>query len=99
MSTPLTRAMTGSGPAAGASEEVSFEHPAATGRTSSSAARVANAIGRRRGIGRGSRAGEVMMWSWVGRASERAGQLGKTAPLGNHLRADFDDNVSEFMAD
>jgi hypothetical protein len=40
-----------------------------------------------------------MMWSWIGRASERAGQLGKTAPLGNHLRADFDDNVSEFMAD
>ena len=50
------------GMAAGASEEEFFEHPAATGRTNSRAARVANAIGRRRGVVRGSKLG-VMMWS------------------------------------
>ena len=47
--------------AAGASEEEFFEHPAATGRTNSRAARVANAIGRRPGVVRGSKLGVMML--------------------------------------
>src|SRR5258707_15586412 len=87
MSTPLTRATTGSDPeAAGASEEL-FEQPAVRGRTSSNAAMAANAFERRGGAERGSKLREVklrevklrvvklrevMAWSWLERFAAKA---------------------------
>jgi hypothetical protein len=70
MSTPLTRAMTGSDAEAGASDDEFFEQPEAAGKTNSSAAMVANAIGRRRGAEWGRTLGEVMAWSWIKRPSK-----------------------------
>jgi hypothetical protein len=72
MSTPLTRAMTGSDAEAGASDEEFFEQPEATGAMSSNAAAAANAIGRRRGAELGSTFGQVMARSWIGRPSKGA---------------------------
>jgi hypothetical protein len=70
MSTPLTRAMTGSDAEAGASDDEFFEQPEAAGKTNSSAAIVTNAMGRWRGAERGSILREVMAWSWIGRPWE-----------------------------
>jgi hypothetical protein len=75
--------MTGSDAEAGTSDDEFFEQPEVAGNTNSSAATVANASGRRRGAERGSTLGEVMAWSWIKRPSRRAGELGKTAALGN----------------
>jgi hypothetical protein len=63
MSTPLTRAMTGSDAEAGASDEEFeefFEQPDTAGAMNSSAAITAYASGRRRGAKRGSTFGQVM---------------------------------------
>jgi hypothetical protein len=64
MSTPLTRAMTGSDAEAGASDEEFdeefFEQPDMAGAMNSSVAIAANAIGRRRGAKRGCTFGQVM---------------------------------------
>jgi hypothetical protein len=87
MSTPLTRAMTGSDAEAGASDEEFdeefFEQPATAGTMNSSAAIAANASGRRRGAKRGSTFGQVMAYPGSSGHRQRAGQLGKTALLGN----------------
>src|SRR5262245_12454684 len=95
MSTPLTRATTGSDAEACVSDdELFFEQADTMGTASRSAASAANATGRRRGGLRDRDVGGIMVWSWMKRPSRRAGQLRQTAPLCNHLGLDFDENVS-----
>ena len=61
MSTPLTRAITGSAAAKGSAEdEESFEQPDAIGSANMSVAIVANAIAHREGADRGGELGQTM---------------------------------------
>src|SRR6266700_4228164 len=74
MSTPLTRATTGSAAEAGASDDVSFEQPDAASTVNSTAAMAAYPIGRLCGGEWGSTLWEVMGVILDQTAVRRAGQ-------------------------
>src|SRR5262249_29371970 len=94
MSTPLTRAMTGSDAEVGASEDEFLEQPEAAGTMKSKAATVANAIGRRRGAGRGSMLRGGMAGSWIERPLKDAPESWVKRRCLAIAKRDCDENVS-----
>src|SRR5229473_655027 len=93
ISTPLTRATTASDAEGGTSEEEFLEQSQRADASNSARAVVASTIGRRRDMAGIGKSREIMAWSLHCATVGAAGQLPERAPLGNHLEADFDENV------